>query len=376
MRLMLKQQFFSALCLRMNLVEVTGKDAEQITTMATDGDNIYWHRDFVDRTPEDELEGVLAHEGLHYGLGHMFRRDNRDPKLWNIAGDLSINHILTDAGMKLPADAITIQSIQRHLQGKIKPAIIQQMPNMNAEKIYTYLEQVADKVPQCGWGGVIDPKDMTKEGAAERQAEADEALAAAAAQAELTQGKIPGGLEALIKKMREPKVDWRSVMWRYVQGDRPYDYSYRRPNKHYVDDGLYLPSIEKIGVGTLAVFIDTSGSVSDQALEQFLGEINAISTGIQPEKIWVVPCDAAVNEKFVREYDRGDEIVKMEVHGRGGTSFVPPFDYIKKHDIIPDKIIYLTDLAGDFPKDPGIPTLWVTVAGGKAPFGDTVAINV
>ena len=379
MSLMLRHQFFSALCLRMRLVEVEPNHplwGGQAGTMATDGEHIYWSRAFVDKTSLEELEGVLAHEGLHYGLGHMFRRDDRDPRLFNIACDLSINHILTDAGLKLPGDAVTLASIQRHLNGKLKPAVIQSLPNLNAEKIYSYLEQVAEKIPQAGWGGLIDPEDLTPDNKSEKQAQADEALQAAAQTAEMTQGKIPSALEQLIKKMREPKVDWRNMVWRFVVGERPYDYTYRRPNKHYADDGLYLPTIDKIGIGSLAIFIDTSGSVSDQALEQFLGEINAISTSVQPEKTWVIMCDAQVHENHVREYEAGEEIVKLEVAGRGGTSFKPPFEYIRKHDIKPDKIIYLTDLMGDFPADPEIPTLWVSVHPGQAPFGDTVVINV
>lgn len=374
MKLMLQYEFFSALCLRMRLIE--DKNLKP-ATMATDGENIYYHPKFVEETGQDELVGVLAHEGLHMGLGHPFRREGRDPQLFNIACDLSINHILAEAGLKLPADAIKLDTIRKHLRGKVSEAIINQLPQMNAEKIYSYLEQAAEpgKIPCPNWGQVQDPSDLTPQNAQEKIAGAAEALQAAATQAERNKGDIPGSLKQLIDKLRKPRVDWKNVIWRFTQGDHPFDYSYKRANKMYVDDGLYLPTIEKIGIGSLAVFIDTSGSVGDHELEQFLGEINAISTLIRPSKIWVIPCDMVVHEKAIAVYEAGEEITVLDAAGRGGTSFKPPFEYIKKHDIVPDKIVYLTDLCGDFPPDPEIPTLWVSTVDGKAPFGDTVVIG-
>lgn len=379
MKLMLHYEFFSALCLSMPLVEDAGLKP---ATMATDGVSVLYHPDFIRDTPEDELIGVLAHEGMHKGLGHMFRLEGRDAKLFNVAADLSINHILLDAGMKLPSDRIDLNTIRKHLRGSMSEAIIQKLPFMNVEKIYSYLEQAAQEgggkggIPTPNWGNVSMPEGVGPEDVQERLAECDELLKSAADQVESrAKGSIPAGLQALINKMRQPKVDWKNVVWRFIQGDVPFDYSYRRSNKYYVDAGLYLPTIEKRGVGTLAIMVDTSGSVSNTDLEQFLAEMNSISQVVQPATTWVIPCDAAVHENSIVEYSAGDEIVDLKATGRGGTSFKPPFAWLKKNDIVPDKIVYLTDLQGDFPADPEISTLWVTVCPGTAPFGEVVCIE-
>lgn len=373
--LMLEFPFYSALCLHMRIEEAPERSG--IATMATDGFTIFYSNEFVERTPHDELVGVLAHEGLHMGLGHPFRMEGRDPKLWNIACDLSINHMLTECNLKLPSDGVTLTTIRPHLRNKVPEAIIARLPQMNAEKIYSYLEQAAEpsKIPCPSWGGVVQADGKTPGELTEAAVEAGEALQAAANEAERSRGTMPGAIRELVKKIRAPKVDWKNMLWRFVQGEHPHSYTYRRPKRRPWEDGMLMPIVDKVGVGKVAIFLDTSGSISTRDLEQFLGEMNAISSSVQPEKVWVIPCDMIVHEHAVAEYEWGEEIVTVNAAGRGGTSFKPPFQYIRDKSIEAEKIIYLTDLMGDFPEDPQIPTLWVSVCEGTAPFGEVVVID-
>ena len=74
----------------------------------------------------------------------------------------------------------------------------------------------------------------------------------------------------------------------------PADYRWTPPNRRYIASGLYLPSVERQGVGEIVIAVDTSGSIGKRELEQSAGEISAISEEAQPEAIHVVYCDAAV----------------------------------------------------------------------------------
>ena len=47
------------------------------------------------------------------------------------------------------------------------------------------------------------------------------------------------------------------------------------------------------GVGIIVLGVDTSGSIGEEELEQFAGEISAIADEAKPEAIHVVYCDAA-----------------------------------------------------------------------------------
>jgi predicted metal-dependent peptidase len=138
--------------------------------------------------------------------------------------------------------------------------------------------------------------------------------------------------------------------------------------------GLYLPSVERRGLGEIVIAVDTSGSIGKLELEQFAGEVSAISEEAQPEAIHVLYCDAAVQS--TQEFT-ASEPVRLEPRGGGGTDFRPAFEWVEKNDIAPVCLIYLTDLCcHSFPEAPEYPVLWVTDSRKTAPFGETVRIGL
>jgi predicted metal-dependent peptidase len=135
-----------------------------------------------------------------------------------------------------------------------------------------------------------------------------------------------------------------------------------------------LPSVERQGVGEIVIAVDTSGSIGRLELEQFAGEISAISEEAQPEAIHVVYCDAAVQST---QWFELAEPVRLEPKGGRGTDFRPAFDWVAKNDIAPICLIYLTDLCCDsYPEAPEYPVLWVTDSRRTARFGETVRIDL
>jgi predicted metal-dependent peptidase len=120
--------------------------------------------------------------------------------------------------------------------------------------------------------------------------------------------------------------------------------------------------------------VDTSGSIGDEELKQFAGEITAISDQAKPEAIHVVYCDAAVNG--IQEFGPSEPVV-LEAKGGGGTDFRPVFQWVEANGISPVCLIYLTDLCcyGYPSPPPSYPVLWVTDSRRVAPFGETVKIT-
>ena len=120
--------------------------------------------------------------------------------------------------------------------------------------------------------------------------------------------------------------------------------------------------------------VDTSGSIGDEELKQFAGEITAISDQAKPEAIYVVYCDAEVNG--TQEFGPSEPVV-LEPKGGGGTDFRPVFQWVEANSLSPLCLIYLTDLyCYDYPSPPSYPVLWVTDSRRIAPFGETVKITV
>ena len=201
-------------------------------------------------------------------------------------------------------------------------------------------------------------------------------LAAASAKG---MGKLPAAIAELVEQMRRSKVDWRDVFNRFIGGDQPDDYTFRKPNKKvWYTQGIYTPSIDKIGVGDVVVAVDTSGSVSTAELQQFLGELNNITDDHKPRSVTVITCDADI--KSVVRYEQGDIIDTIECNGRGGTRVEPVFRYIRENELPVDNMVYLTDMGiWDFPDNtPDYPVLWVSTDPqcSDAPFGETTRIEV
>lgn len=332
-------------------------------TMETDGKSVWWSPEFVETLEHAEIVGVICHEMLHTILLHHLRRGVRDPKIWNIATDYAINQILIAANLKLPKDAL--------FDPKYK--------GWSAERIYDDLLKNASGgggMPQPqGWGQVMDGQNVGNPQAAEKEAIEITGQAAQAAAVAKKRGLLPGSLDYLITDMLEAQVDWRDRLRKVIGGQARDDYTWRRPNRKYMQQGIYMPTMQQHGVGTVVIGVDTSGSVSDREIAQFIGEMNAISDECNPEGVWVVPCDSRLGE--VRFYGPGETIVDLIARGRGGTSTLPVFQWVEENGIVPDTFIYLTDLEVDFPDhQPDYPVIWCTTTATRAPWGEVIKVRM
>ena len=142
----------------------------------------------------------------------------------------------------------------------------------------------SDTPPSCdpsGTGEVMDAPAGSGDDASTGQAPADvsaeeqawdEAMHQALNLAK-AQGKAPGAVEETVRDAHRSTLDWRSLLRRYMTDAAARDYSWSVPNRRFIDSGLYLPSIRSEGMGTLAVIIDTSGSVDSDALAAFWSEV-------------------------------------------------------------------------------------------------------
>ncbi len=412
-QLLLGQPFFGTLSLRLKLI------SGSLPTMATDGSRVVYNPAFVDELKPAELEGTLAHEVLHCALGHQCRRGERDPELWNVAADFAVNPILIGNGFVLPAGALidpafnnlSAEEIYARLlrrrseeDGATKP---QQQTNagggtcdgpqgthgaapsdpMSDSSIGSGPSQSEPQTGQAvgptsmrsgGFGEVWDATDEhghTASPAEKRRQEHEWGIAAEQAlRSAKAWGHEPAGIERPLSDSRQSQQDWRAILRDFVAATTPSDYRWTPPNRRYIASGLYLPSVERRGMGEIVIAVDTSGSIGRFELEQFAGEISAISEEAQPETIHVVYCDAAVQST---QQFGPSEPVRLEPRGGGGTDFCPAFKWVSENNIAPVCFIYLTDLCcHSYPETPEYPVLWVTDSSRTAPFGETVRVGL
>lgn len=355
--LLMKQPFFGALALRLDLVPIL--DESVCDTAATDGRKMYYYPPFVNGlvsgNSKAKVVGLVAHEVMHCVFNHMTRRNHRDMQDWNIACDYAINTHLIDNGFILPDEGIIDKD------GKYK--------GWHAEAIYNDInkEKPENKPKACPWGMVMDGSDPTAQ-----QVEWEIAVRAAAMTAKAA-GKMPGGLSGIIDEFLEPVVDWRSHLWQFATRLDRAEYSWARPNRAYISEDEYLPSMRSEVLGPIIVVKDTSGSIHDKAMQQFWSETVDMAKHLRPEKLIVIQCDYVVQK--VEKIDietAGNE--KFEVKGRGGTRFGPAFDKIIEDYPDAEAVIFFTDMECSFDdcKDPGMPVLWMSIekTWKQPPFGD------
>jgi predicted metal-dependent peptidase len=229
-----------------------------------------------------------------------------------------------------------------------------------------------------GFGEVLDATDEDGNPASPAQKSRQEHEWAIAADQALRSAKMcgrePGNVARPLQESRQSRQDWRAILRDFITATMPSDYRWTPPNRRHISRGLYLPSVDRTGLGKIVVAVDTSGSIGTRELEQFAGEISAIADEARPESIHVVYCDAAVQSS--QEFGSGEPI-ELEPQGGGGTDFRPVFDWVVQNAINPVCLLYLTDLCCySYPDPPEYPVLWVTNSRRTAPLGETVRIEV
>jgi len=68
-------------------------------TAATDGENVFWSPKFFEELSYDQKVFVVAHEVMHVAFNHLIRRQDKDRKIWNKATDAVINQMLFAKGL-------------------------------------------------------------------------------------------------------------------------------------------------------------------------------------------------------------------------------------------------------------------------------------
>jgi len=359
-KLAIHHPFFGAVAFRLDI-----KDSVDVPTMATNGLSIMWNREFVDSITEAHTMGVLVHEIYHVILKHHLRRGDRNPQGWNVAADLCINPMVLDGGFTLPEGAL----FDAKYDGK-----------WTTERVYADFPEAPPTA--CAWGGVDDQPgaggdQLSDAERALAEIEVDEMVQAAADMARKA-GKLPGNIEEIVKEMAESQIDWQDKFQRFAGGTQPEDYSRRRYSKRiYAAFGAISPSVEKVGVGHIAVGWDISGSVSSNEFKHFKGELNAFIEDCQPDSVTVIFCDTAV--KSVEYLTQGELLEDVVIRGRGGTRVEPVFDYIEEQGLDIERMVYLTDMGFycDPKNEPHYPVMWLSTRPGQtAPFGELCYVKV
>ena len=434
--LLRKQPFFGSLVLRLPLRPDPSRE-----TLATDGHEIRYSPRWVAETEAHLIETAMARVVMACALKHHTRRGERDPERWQMASQLVTHALIRDAGFTLPPDAeawddLSVEQAYDRLPtpedgdtgdnggapsgaGASGAGAAQSSPDGDSHDTGD-----GDRQDEDGDGGDTDAQDgdgQSRDGsgqgedgasdappshdpsgtgevmdagarsgddgdesgetpvdvAAEEQAW-DEAMHQALNIAR-AEGKAPGRVEETVKGAHASTLDWRTLLRRYMTDAAKSDYSWSLPNRRFIDSGLYLPSIRSEGMETIAVIIDTSGSLPAATLAAFWAELREVAAEIRPETVVVLQVDAAVQDTAAYAPDELPE--EIAVRGRGGTDFRPGFEWLDEQGIQPAVCLYFTDMeCSSYPDaEPPFDVIWVNYSSppsdwNREPWGERIDI--
>lgn len=334
-----------------------------VPTACTNGKEVRFNPDFLDTLSDDQVTFLVAHECFHPMLEHTYRMKGRDPQRWNKAADYVINQLLVD------------ERIGRFIDGGCLDRALYDAGKGSSDGIYALLPEDDGKGNGGGAPGGIGSDLREPEGSPAEQAQEQaewQVRVAQAAQAAKMMGKLSEGMQRLVSEVLSPKVAWADVLRRFMQRAKTNTRSWARPNRRFLAQGLYLPSVSGESLGEILVAVDCSGSISKRVVDEFAAEIRAIHEDTQPRALHVVYFDAKVSH--YEHYAPGDDL-DIKPHGGGGTRFSPIFQYVADKGIQPVACVVLTDLyCNDFGLAPDYPVLWVSTGSTRAPWGEVVKL--
>ncbi len=428
--LLLSHPFFGSLALKLTLKEDT-----KCKDLWTDGKTLGYNPLFISVLSPEQVVAVQAHEILHLACGHHVRRKGRDQALWNKACDLAINGYLEEAGFRLPkaftvdkkyqdmsVDAIYVELItawnedfhgggqeanfteerDEEAQSARAATAAEQKEQEKEEQSLTSSEKntqppQGQEEQQEGINTQNQDDAFTKkdESSAEfsgevldhpllsAQSSEQTAQAEREAQVNLSQalqsaqhfGDIPLHLLRLFQETLQPKLPWRVLLQRFIENCNQGDYTWSVPNKRYISQDLYLPSRQEQRLTTIALAVDTSGSIDKALLALFCAELESILEAYDCN-LYVLYHDTLVKEHKI--YTRTDRPLQLLPQGGGGTDYRHIPSYLEQEDIHPLCLLWFTDLeCASYPEEPPYPVLWISsnTQTIEPPFGETLHLH-
>ena len=388
-RLILDRPFLGALVLRLPM---KAAKPERCKSIGTDVRALYYNPEYISQLSLEQTQFVLAHEALHCALSHFARRQHRVKQRWDIACDLAINPLLIQDGLKPPPGVLLKSGFEGMMAEEIYPYI--EADNEDETHDDHFYDQENDSrgdssggtsqadEPDSGSGqSKAEGADSSQGGQPQPLSETEqEQLAvqwrqrlAGAAQQARQAGKLGATMMRLVDHLLQPQLPWRMLLARYMTAVARDDYSYQRPSRREGD--AILPTLRSAQVN-ITLVLDTSGSINDTEMQEFVTEIDAIKGQVRARLV-LHACDAELCRNGPWVYEPWETFTLPEgIYGRGGTRFTPVFEWLDRETLKPDLLVYFTDAQGEFPKtEPAYPVLWLVKGRGQVPWGQRVQLN-
>lgn len=392
LRLMWDEPFFSSV-----LRSVTKIRTDSIPTagvLAKDGDiKMWWNPDFLAGLTPDQIKGLLKHECYHLVFHHTTTRRLEPHLVWNYATDLAINSLIPEhelpKGGLIPGkefDDLTEEQLEKMSDEQVSryntlSAKIASFPKLEASEWY-FTRLMEDEESKealtkplegddeggegSGLPGSMDDHDfwgdMTEEEAEIAKNKVKKAVEAAAKECDKKGqwGTIGAETRDMIRASYKSEIPWQSVLKQFVGYSRRANRStnIKRMNRKY--PGVHAGA-QRDYTASIAVYVDQSGSVSNDELELLFSELGALA---RHTEFVCYHFDTEVDESSEAVWRRGNTPEASRTRC-GGTCFKAPTVHANKNRHRFDGYLILTDGFAGSPGPSKLRRGWVITTGGE-----------
>jgi len=321
-------------------------------TAHTNGVTMTIGKEFWSELKDKEKIFLMAHEVLHIILMHVYRFKafaikGKDMHLYNKAADYFINLMLEKEN----------RGFYKFIEGG---CLDERFKDMSTEEIYQYLLENGDPNEDEGSGmeGDLKPDEQTMN-------PGEKARIKGAIKTAIDSSKSSYGSESLLGKelllnFQDSVVNWKSALLKFMSGTFKSSKSYVKPHRRSMyNNKLYIKTTKKQPkLGDLLVYIDVSGSCSEEDVQHMGNELYHIMTRYKPDSILFSTFNTEINQTFAI---RSKADIPKHIDIDGGTDIQVCIDHIRDHKNKVCAAIIMSDMeAPDF-SDPLVPTIFLVV---------------
>ena len=369
MELLRKMPFYGDIIMR-----IPFEENRSIRTARTNGRRIEYNPDFLDTLTPGQQHYVLMHEMFHILLLHCRRSTDKNPKIWNTAADLIVNSMLDRLRVDLIGRNISFERPPEGIFGltddlETVENLYEKLLEINRQKDLKYgtvhykafnrrwiVEIVEGRAPddladppedslppeaRTGKDG-LRPGSGAPEGFFPTEILVAELIREAA---EKNRGEIGSFYlpRQILKPVESRRIDWKSLLRDFLSEEQSDETSYTTPERKYIHMDLILPghSLDAAHVEEIWAFVDSSGSISQNELQEFLTQLARIAGEFECV-FHICYWDTEVTDVY-HKVTQEKKIWECCPHHSGGTDINCVYRWLQKEHVRPPVMLILTD---------------------------------
>ena len=306
-RVLVRYPFFGSV-----ISAVAFEETEDVATTDNDGRTIFYNPGYIDGLCDTDQVFAFAHEICHVAFEHKLRSDGKDQRLWETAADAVINQWLNRDGLDIIKGGVDLPEAIDYDTEEFYELLLSE--KLEIDLMEGQLDEgrpISESTPcEDDQDGEYDIEDFVPWDGDEDELPEDLREVTAPAP-EAGNSVNPDDREMQQIGNAAPLIDWRLILRDTITYG--VDWSFTNA---VIEDGIVRPALEERPMPETEIVLDTSWSVEEDLLRNFLRECKNI---LKHSKLKAGCFDTQFYGFHEIKTDK--DIEEMTFEGGGGTDF-------------------------------------------------------